>query len=74
MEGADAENTGCTTRGGTGPVGFEIDTVGAGTRIGTADRVTGNAVVRTTGLGTVTGTTVRGTAIEYAAAGSGGGN
>ena len=62
------------TGAGTGPAGFEIDTVGAGTRIGTAERVTGNAVVRTTGLGTVTGTTVRGTATQYAAAGSGGGS
>ena len=74
MEGADAEDTCCMTGAGTGPAGFEIDTVGAGTRIGTAERVTGNAVVRTTGLGTFTGTTVRGTATKYAAAGSGGGS
>ena len=74
MEGADAENTGCMTSTGIGPAWLELDTVGAGTRTGTAGRVTGNAVVRTTGLGTVTGTTVRGTATEYAAAGSGGGS
>ena len=59
---------------GTGPAGFEIDTVSAGTRIEAAERVTSNAVVNTTGLGTVTGTTVRGTATEYAAAGSVGGS
>ena len=57
-----------------GPARLELDTVGASTRTGTAERVTGNAVVSTTGLGTVTGTTVRGTATEYAAAGSGGGS
>ena len=74
MEGADAEDTGCMTGTGLGRARIELDTVGAGTRTGTAGRVTGNAVVRTTGLGTVTGTTVRGTATEYAAAGCGGGS
>ena len=74
MEGTDAEVTGCMRGTGIGPATLEPDTVGAGTRTGTAGRVTGNAVVRTTGLGTVTGTTVRGTATEYAAAGSGGGS
>ena len=73
MEGTDAEVTNCMTGAGIRPAKLELDTVGAGTRTGTAGRVTGNAVVRNTGLGTVTGTTVRGTATEYAAAGSGGG-
>ena len=62
------------TGAGIGPARLELDTVGAGTHAGTAGHVTGNAVVRTTGLGTVTGRTVRGTATEYAAAGSGGGS
>ena len=74
MEGADAEDTGCMAGAGFGPAGFELDTVDAGTRVETTECVTGNAVVKTTGLGTVTGTTVRGTATEYAAAGSGGGS
>ena len=60
------------TCAGNKPDGFEVDTVGAGTRIGPAVCVTGNAVVRTTKLGTVTGTTVCGTVTEYAAAGNGG--
>ena len=55
------------TSAGSRPNGLEVDTVSASTRIETAERVTGNVVVRTTRLGTVTGTTVRGTATEYAA-------
>ena len=62
------------TNAGIWPARLELETLGAGTRIGTAGRVTGNVVVRTTGLGAVTDTTVRGTATEYAAAGSGGGS
>ena len=62
------------TGAGIGFAGFELDTVSAGTRIGTAGRMTGNADVSTTGLGTVTRTTVYGTATEYTAAGSGGGS
>ena len=65
MEGAEAEDTGCMTGVGIGPARLELDTVGAGTRTGTAGCVTGNAVVRTTGLGTVTGITVRGTCVVF---------
>ena len=61
------------TGAGTGTDGLEVDTVRAGTRIEPAERETGNAVVKTTGLGAVTKITIRGTATEYAAGGKGGG-